>query len=227
MDRKAAKSNHLQIAGSGAGSFTIRGVSVLLPLFPLEVVLFPGETLPLHIFEPRYKEMIGELLQSKQAFGVVRALENGVADVGCTAEIVNVAKRYDDGRLDIVTEGRTRFELVHLDQQRAFLRGEVEMFSDEPGKPPADKVQRLLQLHADLMQVLETESGSPDADSPMLSFELASALPFALDFKQTLLGLRSEAGRIDALISYYENVMPEVERAVRARKKAGGNGHGR
>ncbi|HEU5451502.1 MAG TPA: LON peptidase substrate-binding domain-containing protein [Terriglobales bacterium] len=202
-------------------------MSVLLPLFPLDVVLFPGETLPLHIFEDRYREMIAELLESKQPFGVVRALENGVADVGCSAEITSVAKRYEDGRLDIITEGRNRFELLHLDQQRAFLRGQVDFFADEPGRPGADKIQRLLQLHGDLLQVLDAEGAPPDADSPVLSFELAAALPFALDFKQTLLGLRSEAGRVDALIQYYENVMPEVARAVRARKKAGSNGHGR
>ena len=200
---------------------------MLLPLFPLDVVLFPGETLPLHIFEDRYKEMIGELLQNKQPFGVVRALENGVADVGCSAEITTVAKRYDDGRLDILTEGRNRFELLHLDQERAYLRGEVEFFADEPERAPADKIQRLLRLHSELLQVLESETAAPEADSPILSFELATALPFGLDFKQTLLALRSEAGRVDALIAYYEKVMPEVARAVRARKKAGGNGHGR
>ena len=200
---------------------------MLLPLFPLEVVLFPGEALPLHIFEERYKEMIGELLLSKQPFGVVRALESGVAEVGCTAEIVNVAKRYEDGRFDIVAEGRNRFQLVHLDQQRAFLRGEVDFFADNPGRPPQEKVQRLLQLHGELMKVLEAEGPAPEADNPSLSFELAAALPFALDFKQTLLAMRTEAARIDALITYYETVMPQVARAIRALKKAGGNGHGR
>lgn len=225
--RKTRSRDHQIDPSSAARSFTIAGVSVLLPLFPLDVVLFPGETLPLHIFEERYREMIGELLQSRQPFGVVRALENGVAEVGCSAEITSVAKRYEDGRMDIITEGRNRFELLHLDQQRGFLRGQVEFFADEPGRPAADKIQRLLQLHGDLLQVLDAEGTPPDADSPALSFELAAALPFALDFKQTLLALRSEAGRVDALIQYYENVMPEVARAVRARKKAGSNGHGR
>ncbi|HZZ15900.1 MAG TPA: LON peptidase substrate-binding domain-containing protein, partial [Candidatus Sulfotelmatobacter sp.] len=74
----------------------------LIPLFPLDVVLFPGVPLPLHIFEPRYKEMIAECLAQHKTFGVVRALEEGLAEVGCTAEIITVVKEYSDGRLDLV-----------------------------------------------------------------------------------------------------------------------------
>src|ERR1700740_1840131 len=97
----------------------------LLALFPLEVVLFPGTPLPLHIFEPRYKEMIGECLEQKRQFGVIRAQETNLADVGCTAEILAVTKTYDDGRMDIVAEGRERFELLELNQERSFLRGQI------------------------------------------------------------------------------------------------------
>ena len=77
----------------------------LLPLFPLEVVLLPGTPLPLHIFEPRYKEMIGECLANDAPFGVVRALEEGIAEVGCTAEIITVTKEYPDGRMDLICRG--------------------------------------------------------------------------------------------------------------------------
>ena len=94
----------------------------LLPLFPLDVVLLPGTPLPLHIFEPRYKEMIGECLANKTPFGVVRALDEGLAEVGCTAEIVTVTKEYADGRMDLIAEGRKRFEVVELNQDRSFLQ---------------------------------------------------------------------------------------------------------
>src|SRR6266849_8368252 len=107
----------------------------LIPLFPLDVVLFPGVPLPLHIFEPRYKEMIGECLAQHHSFGVVRAVEQGLAEVGCTAEIVTVVKEYPDGRLDLVTEGRQRFEVVRVNQERSFLQAEVLMIHDEPGAP--------------------------------------------------------------------------------------------
>jgi Lon protease-like protein len=110
-------------------------LAALIPLFPLDVVLFPGTPLPLHIFEPRYKEMIGECLAQGLTFGVIRIVERqGLADVGCTAEIVTVVKEYPDGQLDIVTEGRRRFELVRVDQERSFLRAEVLMLEDEAAR---------------------------------------------------------------------------------------------
>jgi Lon protease-like protein len=197
----------------------------LVPLFPLEVVLFPGMALPLHIFEPRYKEMIGELLAAGQPFGVVRAVENGIAEVGCVAEIVEVTKTYEDGRLDIVTQGQTRFRVLRLDQERNFLRGEVQYFEDEGSSPIAGEVAALLELHAQVISLLGADTQVPSADEPDLSFQLASVMPFDLDFKQTLLGMRSEKDRIHALLEYYRALLPNLKRAVQARKKAGGNGH--
>jgi Lon protease-like protein len=97
-------------------------VSSLLPIFPLDLVLLPGSPLPLHIFEPRYKEMIAECLEQKKPFGVVRASSDGVAEIGCTAEIVSVTKKYDDGRMDILTRGVERFEVIELNQDRSFLQ---------------------------------------------------------------------------------------------------------
>ena len=93
----------------------------LLPLFPLDLVLFPGTPLPLHIFEPRYREMISECLDRKISFGVVRAKEEGVAEIDCTAEIITVARKYTDGRLDNVTEERERFEVMPASRQRRVL----------------------------------------------------------------------------------------------------------
>ena len=106
----------------------------LLPLFPLELVLLPGTPLPLHIFEPRYKEMIRECLASHADFGVVRALEEGIAEIGCTAEIITVTKEYPDGRLDLICEGRKRFEVLAFNRDRSFLQAEVLIVPDEPGR---------------------------------------------------------------------------------------------
>src|SRR5262249_19480674 len=104
---------------------------LLLPLFPLQVVLFPGAALPLHIFEDRYKEMIGEALRDKSEFGILLASSNGLASVGCTATIDRVLHEFPDGRLDILTRGRRRFELLLVNEERNFLRGSVEFFDDE------------------------------------------------------------------------------------------------
>lgn len=200
-------------------------LAALIPLFPLEVVLFPGTPLPLHIFEPRYKEMIVECLAQNRTFGVVRAVEQGLAEVGCTAEIVTVVKEYSDGRLDLVTEGRKRFELLHVNQERAFLRAEVLMIEDEPGAPPQEDTARATQLHSELLALAGAQQDLSAADPAMLSFYLAGSLPLDLDFKQKLLSLRSEPERLSLLITYLEELIPNLQRAARARQKAGGNGH--
>lgn len=200
-------------------------MSALIPLFPLDVVLFPGVPLPLHIFEPRYKEMIGECLAQQRNFGVVRAVAQGLAEVGCTAEIVTVVKEYPDGRLDVVTEGRRRFELLGVNQERSFLQAEVVMIEDEPGGPSQADTERAIQLHSELLAVAGARQDLSAAATSDLSFYLAGSLPLDLDFKQKLLGLRSEAERIALLISYLETIVPNIKRAARARQTAGGNGH--
>jgi Lon protease-like protein len=200
-------------------------LDALLPLFPLDVVLFPGTPLPLHIFEPRYKEMIGECLAQHRHFGVVRAVEQGLADVGCTAEIITVVKEYPDGRLDLVTEGRKRFELLRVNQERSFLQAEVLMIDDEPGTPPQADTARAVQLHSELLAIAGATQDISAADPSLLSFYLAGSLPLDLDFKQKLLALRSEPERLSLFISYLETIIPNLRRAANARKKAGGNGH--
>jgi len=202
-------------------------LSSLLPLFPLDVVLLPGTPLPLHIFEPRYKEMITECLAQKRPFGVVRAKEEGVADFGCTAEIITVSKKYPDGRMDIVTRGRDRFEVMTVNQERSFLRAEVLYLQDEPGSPTADEITQAVKLHGEIMALAGAEAEKPaEIQTSQLSFHLAGTLPLDLDFKQTLLTTKSEAERLQAIIAYFEAILPKLQRAVTVRRRAGGNGHG-
>jgi Lon protease-like protein len=199
----------------------------LLPLFPLDVVLLPGIALPLHIFEPRYKEMIGECRANNAPFGVVRALEDGVAEVGCTAEIISVTKEYPDGRLDLVAEGRNRFEVLELNRQRSFLQAEVLLVGDEPGTPSPEDAARAIQFHLEILSLAGALQDLSAADQSVLSFCLAGSLPLDLDFKQKLLGMRSEGERIQAVAAYLESILPNLRRSARAREKAGGNGHAR
>lgn len=198
----------------------------LLPLFPLDLVLFPGASLPLHIFEPRYREMISECLEHKKPFGVVRAKEEGVAEIGCTAEIITVAKKYPDGRMDIVTEGRERFEVMQVDQERSFLQAEVLYLRDEPGEASAEEIAQAVKLQSEIAQLAGSDAAArAKAENSPLSFHLVGPLPLDADFKQTVLGMRSEGERIQAVISYFETILPNLRRAVLARQKAGGNGH--
>jgi Lon protease-like protein len=196
----------------------------LLPLFPLDVVLFPGTALPLHIFEPRYKEMIGECLEDKGPFGVLRAVDKGIAEIGCTAEITEVTKKYPDGRLDVLTRGKQRFEVLQLDRERSFLRGEVLMVPDEPGDPDEGEKERAITAHKQILALAGATAEAFSAEHK-LSFQLAGSLPLDLDFKQKVLSILSERERIHELATYLENILPGLRRAARARDKAGGNGH--
>jgi Lon protease-like protein len=169
--------------------------------------------------------MIAECLAQQRTFGVVRAGERGLAEVGCTAEIVTVVKEYPDGRLDLVTEGRKRFELLRVNEERSFLQGEVVAIEDEPGVVPQAETSRAVRLHSELLAIAGAKQDLSAADPSILSFFLAGSLPLDLDFKQSLLACRSEAERISLLIQYFETVIPKIQRASRAREKAGGNGH--
>jgi Lon protease-like protein len=201
-------------------------LSPLLPLFPLDVVLLPGTPLPLHIFEPRYQEMISECLDRSQHFGVLRGKEQELAEIGCTAEILTVTKKYPDGRMDIVTEGRARFEVLQLNQERSFLQAEVLYLQDEAGVASREEITQAVTLHGEIMTLAGAEpEKSSEVDEGQLSFHLAGSLPLDLDFKQTLLGMKSEAERLRAIISFFETILPTMRRTVHVRRKAGGNGH--
>ncbi|MGC2260276.1 MAG: hypothetical protein WA594_18340, partial [Candidatus Sulfotelmatobacter sp.] len=124
-----------------------------------------------------------------------------------------------------VAEGRNRFEIVAVNQDRTFLQGEVLMSEDEPGEPPQGDAARAAQLHSELLAIAGAKQDLSAADPASLSFYIAGSLPLDLDFKQKLLSLRSEADRISILITYLETLIPNLHRAARAREKAGGNGH--
>ena len=201
-------------------------MATLLPIFPLDLVLFPATPLPLQIFEPRYKEMIGECLASHEPFGVVRAKDQALAEIGCTAEVLDVVKKYEDGRMDIMAEGRRRFQILEVNEERSFLRAEVAYLEDESGAASGEQRRKLLEVHKELLALVGAQLTGGDADDPQLAYHLVAGLPLDLDFKQALLGMRSEAERVKAVNEYYEVLIPRMKRAAKARMKAGGNGHG-
>jgi len=199
-------------------------VDALLSLFPLDVVLLPGAPLPLHIFEPRYKEMIGECLAQKSQFGIVRIKEEGFVNVGCTAEIINVLKKYDDGRMNILTEGQRRFEVLRVNEERSFLQAEVFYLSDEPDLALTAEQERAVQLHGEIMRLAGAQPEKAEATG-QLAYRLAGSLPFDPDFQQALLEMNSEADRIRAVISFFERILPVLHQNAKAKRRAGGNGH--
>jgi ATP-dependent Lon protease len=208
---------------------------LLLPLFPLEIVLLPHEALPLHIFEERYKDMIRQCLETQgesesgDNFGVVLARNDKVERVGCTAHILNVTRKYDDGRLDIMTAGNRRFEILFTNDERTYLRGGVEFFDDDSAAaPPSPSLkERSMELFQRAAARLDKDRELPDGfprPDLSLSFQFAGCLPLDLTLKQQLLEKRSESERLRVLNRGIERLIRQVDRMEKARNKAGGNG---
>jgi Lon protease-like protein len=193
----------------------------LLPLFPLQVVLLPGSQLPLHIFEDRYKEMIGEVLRDKLEFGVVLANEKGIVNTGCSATVDRLLREYPDGRLDILTRGQRRFEILLLNEERSFLRGAVEFFDDDEPDPSQP-------LSADLLRNVIAFSHLPmdsEASDPRLSFRLAQDVS-DVGFRQTLLTMRSEAERMRCIADFLPGYLQRRKIVQHTKDVAGSNGRG-
>jgi Lon protease-like protein len=198
----------------------------LLPLFPLQVVLFPRTALPLHIFEDRYKEMMGELIPDKGEFGVVMAGEKGICNAGCTATVEKVIERYADGRLDLIAVGRRRFEILTLDDEKSYLRGAVDYFDDEEFEPiPADVRARVLEGYQALREV-EDEAAEPEMADPQLSFQLAQIVP-DLNFRQMLLATRSESDRMKQLAGFLPSFTSRQRQIQHMKIVSPKNGHGK
>jgi Lon protease-like protein len=194
----------------------------LLPLFPLQLVLFPRTALPLHIFEERYKQMIAEVQRGKPEFGVVLAGEKGIVNTGCTATIEKVIKKYPDGRMDLVTVGRRRFEIILLNDEKPYLRGAVEFFDDDESDPITAEVRkRVLEAYNDIRGA---DSAEPELTDPQLSFQLAQVVP-DLDFRQVLLATRSEADRMRRLAEFFPQYGARQRQIEHARAVAPRNGH--
>jgi ATP-dependent Lon protease len=198
-----------------------------ISLFPLNVVLLPGEHLPLHIFEPRYRRMVRECLESSRPFGMLLALQDGIVRVGSTAEIELVTKRYDDGRMDILTIGRQPFRVVKLFDDDPLLEGDVEYLEDADAAVDAPTQERLIGLY-ETCHTLVFSGMPPRLDltlSGSFSYSIAAALPIDLTWKQTLLELRSEAQRQERLVRYLREWALHLQKVGALRARGAGNGH--
>ena len=198
-----------------------------IPLFPLEVVLLPGAPLPLHIFEPRYKEMIGLCLERRVEFGVVLQRASQIVTTGCTAEILKLLQRYPDGRMDILTAGRTPFAIEELIDEKAYYEAQVAFLDDEAAPAIADhRMAALLELYREAHVTGHAAKPAMTQSGASLAYHIAGELPLELEARQALLELRSEAARQEYLFSYLTHWLPRVRRMRHVKSRAGGNGHG-
>jgi Lon protease-like protein len=195
-------------------------------LFPLGIVLLPTELVPLHIFEERYRELIGECLEEEREFGIVLADDDGRRAVGTTAAVTEVLERFDDGRLNIVVEGRARFRVVEETSGRAFETAEVEPVDDEDDGEPGDPedVQKALGLFGRLLELTGTEIEPPDPATPQLSYAVAARFEFVPPLKQELLEERSERVRLKRLCTLLEGAAEALEREREIAARAATNG---
>ena len=194
-------------------------------LFPLGTALLPTEQVPLHIFEPRYRELIGECVDQGLEFGLVYVGDEGMHAIGTRASVVDVMQRFDDGRLDIVVEGSTRFRLVELTEGRSFHTGVVEDVSDDVDPAAAAEVERSLALFARLVEMTGANAEPPPADDDQLSFALAGRFDFSPDLKQALLQSTSERERLLRVSELLETAAEAVARQRELAELARSNGH--
>jgi ATP-dependent Lon protease len=203
-----------------------------IPLFPLNVVLLPGATLPLHIFEPRYRQMVRRCVDEKCEFGVLLALPKGIVRVGCTAEVTEVMRRYNDGRMDILTVGRSPFRIVDLVNGEGYatndelLEGDVDFLDDRDHGTVARTKNDLMQLYEVCHTLVFDDYPKNIAGeaAEYLSFIVASTLPIDLMWKQQVLELRSEADRQERLVGYLREWAPHLQKQEKSRARAGGSG---
>jgi Lon protease-like protein len=195
------------------------------PLFPLGLVLLPEEVVPLHIFEDRYKQMIGECLEENSEFGIVWLSDDGLKEIGCSARISKVLERFDDGRLNILVEGTTPFRLLRRIDDLPYPAGDIEPLADDAElADDADAIAAARRRYADLVAEVTEERPDAAALAKLDAYGMAATLDVALEAKQQLLELRSERDRLEQLEALFAEALSRIRHAERAAERAQGNG---
>jgi len=194
------------------------------PLFPLGIVLLPEEVVPLHIFEERYKLMIGQCLEEEREFGIVWLSDSGLRDIGCSAAITELLETLDDGRMNILVRGTRPFRLLRRIEDLPYPAGDIELLDDDGTDPAPASLEETRERYAELVERL-TESRPDDAQLDSLgAYGIAATIDFAHDAKQSLLESRSEDARLAMLSELISAAMKRVDYVERAGERAKSNG---
>lgn len=196
------------------------------PLFPLGLVLLPSEIVPLHIFEERYKTMIGECMEEDSEFGIVWLSEDGLREVGCSARIARVLDEMDDGRMNILVRGGAPFRLVRRIDDMAYPAGVVEFHDDAAAEAEADPEQaaETRERYAELVEQVTDERPTDDELLQLDAYGMAATIDFEAPAKQKLLELRDEAERLEMVLTMFAETLRRLEFAEHAAERAKGNG---
>jgi Lon protease-like protein len=194
------------------------------PLFPLDLVALPAEAVPLHIFEQRYRTMIGECLTQDRPFGIVWLADDGLRDVGCACDIEEVLERHEDGRLDILARGRAPIRVLERQSHLPYPAGVIEFLEDQGEAADSAAAQTAREAYRQLV-ARATEHELPVTDVENLdACAMAATVDFGLEVKQQLLELRSENARLGLVTRLFRAALKRLEFVDRAQARARSNG---
>jgi Lon protease-like protein len=194
------------------------------PLFPLPIVLLPSEVVPLHIFEERYKAMVAHCLDERSEFGIVWLADDGLKEVGCTAQIAEVLERAPDGRMNILVRGAIPFRLLERQEDLEYPAGTVELLEDGPDDVEAVVGEEARERYADLLEEITDERPDSGALSALSAYEMAASVEIDPELKQGLLELRSEEDRLKLLARLFRDGIKRLARARKIADRARTNG---
>jgi Lon protease-like protein len=201
----------------------------LLGLFPLGIVLLPGEVVPLHIFEERYKKLIGERREEGE-FGIVLAEEDTVRQCGTSARVVQLIEKLDDGRMNVLIQGGRRFRLIEVrepeDSSADYLSAIVEYYRDSAPQGSDVVRGRVLDTFQKMLTLMDVEAPREPAGEGPLSFRVAAAVDFGPPLKQELLESLSEEQRLETLLAAMTTLLPRLELRKEREEAIRGNGKG-
>jgi Lon protease-like protein len=194
------------------------------PLFPLAIVALPGEAIPLHIFEERYKTMMNECMRDEKEFGIVWLADDGLREIGCACTIERVLERMEDGRINLLARGTRPFRVVERQGHLAYPAGVIEFLEDRSETPDPDLVAGAREAYAQL--VVRATDAEPDAEEleEMDAYAMAGTVDFGPDAKQGLLDLRSENARLRLLTRLFQAAAKRLDLVERAQERARSNG---
>jgi Lon protease-like protein len=194
------------------------------PLFPLPIVLLPSEVVPLHIFEERYQEMVAYCLDEHSEFGIVWLADDGLKEIGCTAQIAEVLERAPDGRMNILVRGSHPFRLLERQEDLVYPAGVVELLEDGSDEVELEVGDEARERYADLLEEITDERPDAGALSALSAYEMAASVEIDPELKQGLLELRSEEERLRMLARLFKDGIARLERARKIAARARTNG---
>jgi Lon protease-like protein len=194
------------------------------PLFPLGLVALPTEAVPLHIFEERYRTMIGECIDSESEFGIVWMADDGLRDIGCACEVEQVLEEMDDGRFNVLTRGTRPFRVLERQGHLAYPAGVVEFLDDETEDVDEEALKRSRAVYADLVKRATDREPEESELDELDAYAMAATVDFGLDAKQGLLELRSENARLRLVTRLFRAATKRLDFVDRAQTRARSNG---